>query len=916
MALYAPAGYGKSVLSSQLTGGNGSLCDCSGVRTPREFARRIVQALSGTRPSDQNAFPALAATGPARIDRTDALSALFNLWASTEDENWFTFENAEHLGLASALVPVIERLIALRGRRRIVVCSRAALPMRLARAGPIERVIILKADDLAFTLAETESIAAEAGVDGERAKALYAVAAGWPIVTQALKRSVPDTLDRTTIEHYLADEVLAQSDELTLDVFRACAAIPDPRAIDVARALGMDDAQPILAQLSRESPFLAEGRRGTFAIHPILLDVVSHREAARCRTLLLEAAHKARDAAEVERAAELFLAAGDDADAAAIFENYPLLFSVSPTPMMLGIIARIGRECLERHPRLWAMVAAHSCYAVAPDAWLSEIRYMWRHVRDGDDTAGKINVAFLMTTVGPFYGEYVEALAVLDEIAPLIPTGGAAEAALLSRRAALAAQLGQNARAQELWSIAERHLAGVDITFALASYDIVARIARTNGDRVLEVRALEDALEASRRCGIALFEASALVDATFGAWLAGEHDRFDVRATALRRFLGTPISRGFEHFIDCMDGFPRSARFGYEPPKFRAWAFLIACGASADRVDALWCARAALEAAERAGQPYYIALAGIATAELDETSRAGLRDRVAGIAAAIGSRNFSEAVERWRAGDADLGMLAPLVARLRDVPRTQAPLLHVGVATGTVLHNGEAVDLTPREREIVVLLAAARRPLTAKEVGERLYPDGTSGGSANAVKVSINRVRAKVGKTAVHSSPHGYALVHDGHDDVLEIEGLLATARDPLLSIDARDELEGALAKFERGSDVLIESWEWYAPIKREFSESLRASRALLVRGDLDRGDSVRAIQSAHALASRDLCDEEACELLLRAHMLAGDQTGAMRAFRAYRDALAKELDAEPGDHLLRLIRGEQSPQIKRVAYP
>jgi DNA-binding SARP family transcriptional activator len=59
----------------------------------------------------------------------------------------------------------------------------------------------------------------------------------------------------------------------------------------------------------------------------------------------------------------------------------------------------------------------------------------------------------------------------------------------------------------------------------------------------------------------------------------------------------------------------------------------------------------------------------------------------------------------------------------------------------------------------------------------------------------------------------------------------------------------------------------------------------------------------ARDLIERDPCDETARELAIRAHIGAGDRVAATRELRTYREVVLRELDAEPSDYLVSLVR-------------
>lgn len=98
--------------------------------------------------------------------------------------------------------------------------------------------------------------------------------------------------------------------------------------------------------------------------------------------------------------------------------------------------------------------------------------------------------------------------------------------------------------------------------------------------------------------------------------------------------------------------------------------------------------------------------------------------------------------------------LAELVARIRALARRTQPLLppvlsRAGLELDTARHqlrrNGEPVELGPKEFGILeVLLSAQGRVVSAEELLDRVWDD-TSDPASTAVKVTISRLRHKLG---------------------------------------------------------------------------------------------------------------------------------------------------------------------------
>jgi DNA-binding response OmpR family regulator len=98
--------------------------------------------------------------------------------------------------------------------------------------------------------------------------------------------------------------------------------------------------------------------------------------------------------------------------------------------------------------------------------------------------------------------------------------------------------------------------------------------------------------------------------------------------------------------------------------------------------------------------------------------------------------------------------LAELVARIRALVRRAQPplpptLAHAGVELDTARHqlrrNGQPIELGPKEFGILeVLLSARGRVVSSEELLDRVWDD-TSDPASTAVKVTVSRLRQKLG---------------------------------------------------------------------------------------------------------------------------------------------------------------------------
>jgi DNA-binding response OmpR family regulator len=111
---------------------------------------------------------------------------------------------------------------------------------------------------------------------------------------------------------------------------------------------------------------------------------------------------------------------------------------------------------------------------------------------------------------------------------------------------------------------------------------------------------------------------------------------------------------------------------------------------------------------------------------------------------------------------------AELVARIRALARRNTPaqppvLANAGITLDTVRRiasrDGRRLELSPKELAVLeLLLAAEGAPLSTRELLSRGW-DGYVDRSGKVVKVTISRLRRKLGEPAViETSSHGYRI--------------------------------------------------------------------------------------------------------------------------------------------------------------
>jgi len=242
------------------------------------------------------------------------------------------------------------------------------------------------------------------------------------------------------------------------------------------------------------------------------------------------------------------------------------------------------------------------------------------------------------------------------------------------------------------------------------------------------------------------------------------------------------------------------------------------------------------------------------------------------------------------------GTYARVVMNTRNVPACT-----VEVCTGTVRRDGAPIRLTPREAELVVALAVYPRS-GGGDLAVRIWPDSEASRGLNLVKVFVHRVRRRVGWDGfiVHEQ-RTYKL---GPPVQTDFQGLnsLPSSVDPRATLEERTVLAEVARQLRRGRPAYVLAWEWFAPIERQLSNAGHDLAIEVARAAVNARRLLEALAILGQLTCEDPCDEEARELMIRALLLDGNESAAIREYRLYSAAVRQELDALPSAQLRELF--------------
>ena len=314
----APAGWGKTVLlSSWYRTADASVAWLSVEPgdTDADFWRYVAAALGAA---------AAGVPAPGEEPHEIFLARLADTLARRPAPLVLVLDDLHHLRGPLAGLDSLVRHTA--GRLRLVIASRADPPLPLHRWRLSGDLTEIRADQLAFSLAEAAELLARQGLvlPADRLSDLHARAEGWPaglrLAALAAGAATGGLGGEDAIAEYLTREVLAgQPPEIRDALCRT--SVVERMSGDLVEALtGRSDGERLLADLARANLFVLPVDQWTYRYHGMLRDVLRRelrrREPGRLADLHRRAGRWHRERGAVIDGLRHALAAGDWRDAA------------------------------------------------------------------------------------------------------------------------------------------------------------------------------------------------------------------------------------------------------------------------------------------------------------------------------------------------------------------------------------------------------------------------------------------------------------------------------------------------------------------------------------------------------------------------------------------------------------------------
>ena len=220
------------------------------------------------------------------------------------------------------------------------------------------------------------------------------------------------------------------------------------------------------------------------------------------------------------------------------------------------------------------------------------------------------------------------------------------------------------------------------------------------------------------------------------------------------------------------------------------------------------------------------------------------------------------------------------------------------IIDGRALRNYEWES--EKSRELFALLLAREPTLRKEEIIARLWPDQGGMKLGKLFHSTVYRVRRALYQDAVVETDGCYSLNPSRTFtwDVGEFKALVARAKRLEPGSSEHSETLGQILGLYRGQFMPMVDNEWANDLRAELESQFIDAASKLATALLSRHDYSAAIPICEAVIEHEPYDENACYLVMEAHIGRGDPQSAMTAFRRLAEVLEIDLGVQPGPRL------------------
>lgn len=883
IALVAPAGFGKTHVAAELVtaSGRGAFCSLREANSLGAAARCVLEALMDEDPNRRVALSeSMVASGEGQLPQSAE-----SLWVETlPTPSVFVFDDVEYVGDAER--DFIASLIARRpSGRRIVLCSRVELPSGILHRVRPHRLEIIRAEQLRMDADGLRRLSPKLGKAA--ASEIVEISAGWPIAALLFSRlyereRLRDALERQgSYEHlmtYLLSEYVQTLSPSEQSILRTAWAIPSLTGGDLA--ILADTSVTRVERFLRSSPFVSIAS-GRISVHALLAAAFATEDDHVRREILERAIQRFVAASMPVRAAECAQKLSDDARVADILQGLQEQDVARDPATISSIVSTLDRDAVLARPALYLATLNLRRFALSSVEAIAEAGQVYYAAKVRSDAEVEIAAAIAYVRAMVPEGRIRESLLILDELMNRYQDPRLTWR-LSIQRANLLALTGRTTEARTTFSEIAPYVDSVELAHALSN--IMSTIAARSGKYDEGIAYLEEAARLQRAFGAAAALTVTLVNIAMEAFFAGDDDRFRTAISEARANLMPGFERTWSFLLASATGHGDVVPSGWESASLLSVAYLFQ-SALTDGQKAGEAALRAYEEAKRYGVVMARVVTTIACAERVPHRRPELLPELSLLSAETDIEPFRDAIRRYVDGTPPFGVLDRFVQRFRT--REQRNMVAIDIVAGRISLNGVSCSLSLREKAIMVYLAAGRRQRSRDSICDALWPDLDADKAANNLKVTVHRIRKKLGDRVLASIEDGYCTGADVLVDLDSDEQLVRALRNAeSVKSDELISLERIVERSTHRTDELMR-WDWYVALDRRIYALVRDATLIVARSRLASGRVEDALQFSQTLLRDDSLDEAACELVMKCHMARGDHTAARAIKREYESVLA-----------------------------
>ncbi len=914
IVLNAPAGYGKGTFLREFAALTGALiqCDISSDRVS-DVSRIVLDALVAR---DQRRAARSAAdrlTQTAELAAATSREALRAEWGLAEGPEVFVLRDVCGRLSSPAGADLLSELIAaLPPSRTLVLSTRHSFPPSLQQIVARVRSMTIGTSDLALSAAEVVDLAKAAHLRLKAAQAIHEIGCGWPLVTRLLVRlaerdSVSEIVDAARelrgprLLTFTAHRTIARLDDLTRNALVVAVLLKGATHLQIVRVLGGEYDDLVFARLCDLPCIVTEGDRAV--VHPEIAEVLRERFPALFNRLFDRTLHVLAGEGAYVEAAEVALDRGDVSRAAAIIDAAPP-YTVAAVPLAAyqRIIERIDRTLIARYPNLWIATIPFRAFAVDRATFLREAETVYFCLPSAASSDQRATALMHLASAYLNVGRTEESSSLVEEaLNGFARADSPARGSLLNYSASVHGMEGRFGRARQLAREASQiSLDRFGENQTLHYIDVHEAAYRGQNDRVVII--VDELLRRLENEHLPVHRAHTATNGALFTWANGDDASFQRYLGILEEALTPGLDRGFRPMIDAARGLSMQLDWDYPWPVIAAVSQLYRLGVASNPDDAIDAAREAARAADLKRDPYTQILAHAALYVLDEASRENASAILASIAAGVESGEMREAIDNLICGG-DPGILTPFIKKrvLRERSRT-APRMRLELLAGKFVQDERPLRLSEKEFELVALLGSSHGPLSRDRIGEMLWDHLAPEEWPNNLKVTLSRIRAKLGiREAIVAVDSRYRLSPTIDVDLRRAEMLVRRGGREGVDEGTREELRAIITSYHAG-EGRYDRFHWAQTLIARITELACAAGLLLARHALSVKRYDDALKYANDVAAVDSFNEGASELMILVALARNDAAAARREYRRYSHALANEFGGQPSQRLTELV--------------